>query len=154
MPGLNAIFDRVIWNCVLKSPIHSDNQNCDCSPEVALKVQFLRLVHTFCDHHEWVVLSIIFYIFLTSVTWENCYQTEWIMQKLFVVIISLTLAYVHVWETENQSLAIRKLSAVHSGISLNTVQSYALNLLEERIEKVLQSLVSEEFCINQCSLVQ
>lgn len=52
MPGLNAIFDRVIWNCVLKSPIHSDNQNCDCSPEVALKVQFLRLVHTFCDHHD------------------------------------------------------------------------------------------------------
>ncbi|XP_071484771.1 short transient receptor potential channel 4-associated protein-like [Diadema antillarum] len=52
MPGLNALFDKVIWRCILRAPIHGANENCDCSPEVALKVQFLRLLHTYCDHHD------------------------------------------------------------------------------------------------------
>ncbi|XP_063951103.1 short transient receptor potential channel 4-associated protein-like [Lytechinus pictus] len=52
MPGLNNLFDKVIWRCNLRAPIHGVNENCDCSPEVALKVQFLRLLHTYCDHHD------------------------------------------------------------------------------------------------------
>ncbi|XP_033626830.1 short transient receptor potential channel 4-associated protein-like [Asterias rubens] len=53
MAGLNLLFDKVIWRCNLRSrPLHGHNENCDCSPEVALKVQFLRLVHSFCDQNE------------------------------------------------------------------------------------------------------
>ncbi|XP_022103399.1 short transient receptor potential channel 4-associated protein-like [Acanthaster planci] len=53
MAGLNVLFDKVIWRCNLRSqPMHGLNENCDCSPEVALKVQFLRLVHSFCDQNE------------------------------------------------------------------------------------------------------
>ena len=29
------------------------NVACECSPEVALKIQFLRLVHSFCDHSDY-----------------------------------------------------------------------------------------------------
>lgn len=29
--------------------------SCECSPEVALKIQFLRLVHSFCDQSEYRV---------------------------------------------------------------------------------------------------
>ena len=28
------------------------NASCECSPEVAVKLQFLRLVHSFSDHSE------------------------------------------------------------------------------------------------------
>ncbi|XP_072013310.1 short transient receptor potential channel 4-associated protein-like [Amphiura filiformis] len=53
MAGLNTLFDKVIWRCNLRTQhLHSRNENCDCSPEVALKVQFLQLLHSFCDHHE------------------------------------------------------------------------------------------------------
>ena len=34
--------------------LRGHNAACECSPEVALKIQFLRLVHSFCDHSEWV----------------------------------------------------------------------------------------------------
>lgn len=29
--------------------------SCECSPEVALKIQFLRLVHSFCDQSDYRV---------------------------------------------------------------------------------------------------
>ncbi|XP_071957366.1 short transient receptor potential channel 4-associated protein-like [Antedon mediterranea] len=54
MPGLNRLFDRVIWRCNLR-PFHRQSghlENCECSPEVALKIQFLRLIHSYCDHHH------------------------------------------------------------------------------------------------------
>ncbi|XP_033101532.1 short transient receptor potential channel 4-associated protein-like [Anneissia japonica] len=53
MPGLNRLFDRVIWRCNLRPYPHArHSENCECSPEVALKIQFLRLIHTYCDHHH------------------------------------------------------------------------------------------------------
>ncbi|XP_061428121.1 short transient receptor potential channel 4-associated protein [Lethenteron reissneri] len=53
IPGLNDLFEKLIWkNRSHNHRLHSPNQNCDCSPDVALKIQFLRLLHSFSDHHE------------------------------------------------------------------------------------------------------
>ncbi|ROL53265.1 Short transient receptor potential channel 4-associated protein [Anabarilius grahami] len=53
IPGLNNLFDKLIWR---KQPsghvLHRQNQNCDCSPEISFKIQFLRLLQSFSDHHE------------------------------------------------------------------------------------------------------
>uniref|UniRef100_UPI00358EE955 short transient receptor potential channel 4-associated protein isoform X2 n=1 Tax=Myxine glutinosa TaxID=7769 RepID=UPI00358EE955 len=49
IPGLNDLFDELIWKeSAQPLPLH----NCDCNPEVALNIQFLRLLHSFSDHHE------------------------------------------------------------------------------------------------------
>ncbi|KAL7985473.1 hypothetical protein Chor_004043 [Crotalus horridus] len=54
IPGLNNLFDKLIWRkhsaSALVLPGH--NQNCDCSPDITLKIQFLRLLQSFSDHHE------------------------------------------------------------------------------------------------------
>lgn len=54
IPGLNNLFDTLIWRKHSTSNIvmHGHNQNCDCSPEISLKIQFLRLLQSFSDHHE------------------------------------------------------------------------------------------------------
>ncbi|KAL4655306.1 short transient receptor potential channel 4-associated protein [Arapaima gigas] len=53
IPGLNNLFDKLIWRRHASSHIlHSRNQNCDCSPEISFKIQFLRLLQSFSDHHE------------------------------------------------------------------------------------------------------
>ncbi|KAA0706981.1 Short transient receptor potential channel 4-associated protein [Triplophysa tibetana] len=53
IPGLNNLFDKLIWR---RQPaghvLHRQNQNCDCSPEISFKIQFLRLLQSFSDHHE------------------------------------------------------------------------------------------------------
>ncbi|XP_017209091.1 transient receptor potential cation channel, subfamily C, member 4 associated protein b isoform X1 [Danio rerio] len=53
IPGLNNLFDKLIWR---KQPfghiLHRQNQSCDCSPEISFKIQFLRLLQSFSDHHE------------------------------------------------------------------------------------------------------
>lgn len=55
--ALNSLFDYLVWNC------HCDQHGSSGtmgephqvrSPEVAVKIQFLRLVHSFCDHSEYV----------------------------------------------------------------------------------------------------
>ncbi|XP_070576007.1 short transient receptor potential channel 4-associated protein-like [Ptychodera flava] len=57
IPSLNEIFEKIIWKCNLRSrPIPGHGENCECSPEIALKIQFLRLLHSFCDHHPNKVL--------------------------------------------------------------------------------------------------
>lgn len=55
--GLSELFDQFIWKCQVsrsqtRNRLRGHNQSCECSPEVALKIQFLRLVHSFCDHSE------------------------------------------------------------------------------------------------------
>ncbi|KAL8560898.1 hypothetical protein ACOMHN_059082 [Nucella lapillus] len=58
-PGLSELFDQFIWKYQLSVRHHSrhrlrgHNASCECSPEVALKIQFLRLVHSFCDHSDY-----------------------------------------------------------------------------------------------------
>ncbi|KAJ8412000.1 hypothetical protein AAFF_G00142670 [Aldrovandia affinis] len=54
IPGLNNLFDKLIWRKYTTSThiLHSQNQNCDCSPEISFKIQFLRLLQSFSDHHE------------------------------------------------------------------------------------------------------
>eukprot|EP00918_Siedleckia_nematoides_P024820 GHVU01053597.1.p1 GENE.GHVU01053597.1~~GHVU01053597.1.p1 ORF type:complete len:770 (-),score=71.82 GHVU01053597.1:2839-5148(-) len=57
VPGLSELFDQFIWKCQAhrnnsRYRIRGHNASCECSPEVALKIQFLRLVHSFCDHSD------------------------------------------------------------------------------------------------------
>ncbi|XP_009890411.1 PREDICTED: short transient receptor potential channel 4-associated protein [Charadrius vociferus] len=54
IPGLNNLFDKLIWRKHSASVLvlHGHNQNCDCSPDITLKIQFLRLLQSFSDHHE------------------------------------------------------------------------------------------------------
>ncbi|XP_018612049.1 short transient receptor potential channel 4-associated protein-like [Scleropages formosus] len=53
IPGLNNLFDKLIWRRHTTSHIlHRENQSCDCSPEISFKIQFLRLLQSFSDHHE------------------------------------------------------------------------------------------------------
>ncbi|XP_053309414.1 short transient receptor potential channel 4-associated protein [Spea bombifrons] len=54
IPGLNNLFDKLIWRKHSPSNLvlHGHNQNCDCSPDISLKIQFLRLLQSFSDHHE------------------------------------------------------------------------------------------------------
>ncbi|KAM3922550.1 LOW QUALITY PROTEIN: short transient receptor potential channel 4-associated protein [Leptodactylus fuscus] len=54
IPGLNNLFDKLIWRKHSASTLvlHGHNQNCDCSPDISLKIQFLRLLQSFSDHHE------------------------------------------------------------------------------------------------------
>ncbi|XP_076850420.1 transient receptor potential cation channel, subfamily C, member 4 associated protein a [Brachyhypopomus gauderio] len=54
IPGLNSLFDKLIWRKYTASNhvVHSQNESCDCSPEISFKIQFLRLLQSFSDHHE------------------------------------------------------------------------------------------------------
>jgi len=56
IPKLNELFDNFIWRSNggrQRSRLPGHYAGCECSPEVALKIQFLRLVHSFCDHSEY-----------------------------------------------------------------------------------------------------
>lgn len=58
IPGLSDLFDNFIWKCQAhrnntRHRLRGHNASCECSPEVALKIQFLRLVHSFCDHSDY-----------------------------------------------------------------------------------------------------
>ncbi|XP_054715839.1 short transient receptor potential channel 4-associated protein-like [Uloborus diversus] len=62
IPHLSDVFDHFIWRSNagrdhVRLPGH--NFSCECSPEVALKIQVLRLIHSFCDHSDYkhVMLS-------------------------------------------------------------------------------------------------
>lgn len=59
--ALNSLFDYLIWNCRCESNNAQLQQaqqqqqqqiRSHICPEVAVKIQFLRLVHSFCDHSE------------------------------------------------------------------------------------------------------
>ena len=58
--ALNSLFDYLVWNCrceyhnpanTAAAPEQQQMRSHIC-PEVAVKIQFLRLVHSFCDHSE------------------------------------------------------------------------------------------------------
>ena len=58
IPRLSILMDRFVW----KSNSGRNNRTwnivehfneCDCSPEVAVKIQFLRLIHSFCDQNPY-----------------------------------------------------------------------------------------------------
>ncbi|KAG2461397.1 TP4AP protein, partial [Polypterus senegalus] len=52
IPGLNSLFEKLIWRKQTNHVLHGQNQSCDCSPDISLKIQFLRLLQSFSDHHE------------------------------------------------------------------------------------------------------
>lgn len=49
IPKLCIFFDELNWTD--NSEI-SESEDCHCAQESALKIQFLRLLHSFCDHHD------------------------------------------------------------------------------------------------------
>ncbi|XP_070385044.1 short transient receptor potential channel 4-associated protein-like isoform X2 [Dermacentor albipictus] len=64
IPQLSDLFDHFVWKYNTmrgqdRGRLPGHNINCECSPEVALKIQVLRLVHSFCEHAEYkhVMLS-------------------------------------------------------------------------------------------------
>ncbi|XP_064466570.1 short transient receptor potential channel 4-associated protein-like [Ornithodoros turicata] len=62
IPQLSDLFDHFVWKYSTnrdRGRLPGHNINCECSPEVALKIQVLRLVHSFCEHAEYkhVMLS-------------------------------------------------------------------------------------------------
>ncbi|KAG8181763.1 hypothetical protein JTE90_018071 [Oedothorax gibbosus] len=62
IPQLSDLFDHFIWRTNFRrdfSRLPGHNNSCECSPEVALKIQVLRLIHSFCDHSDYkhVMLS-------------------------------------------------------------------------------------------------
>jgi len=60
IPGLNKLFQNFIWKSESNDePPLVNPPSDDCSADTALKVQFLRLVHSVCDHHpnKYLLLS-------------------------------------------------------------------------------------------------
>ena len=56
IPKLSVLFDSFIWRSNggrQRTRLPGHYPGCECSPEVALKIQFLRLVHSFCDHSNY-----------------------------------------------------------------------------------------------------
>ena len=56
IPKLSVLFDSFIWRSNggrQRTRLPGHYPGCECSPEVALKIQFLRLVHSFCDHSDY-----------------------------------------------------------------------------------------------------
>merc|ERR1719508_191033 len=56
IPKLSTLFDSFIWRSNggrQRTRLPGHYAGCECSPEVALKIQFLRLVHSFCDHSDY-----------------------------------------------------------------------------------------------------
>jgi len=56
IPGMSQLFDKMSWlnETERMNPDLMDIEIGDheCTPQTALKIQFLRLVHSFCDRHE------------------------------------------------------------------------------------------------------
>ncbi len=62
--ALNSLFDYLVWNChcenhnpsgtgqTAEQQLQQQQARSHICPEVAVKIQFLRLVHSFCDHSE------------------------------------------------------------------------------------------------------
>ncbi|XP_023221940.1 short transient receptor potential channel 4-associated protein-like [Centruroides sculpturatus] len=54
IPQLSELFDHFVWRWNIDhNRFSGHNTSCECSPEVALKIQVLRLIHSFCDHSEY-----------------------------------------------------------------------------------------------------
>eukprot|EP00898_Chlorokybus_atmophyticus_P003986 jgi/Chlat1/4589/Chrsp290S04333 len=52
IPALNKMFDRMDWGVAPPRPPTPHGMHgpgCACNPESALKIQYLRLIHNFCD---------------------------------------------------------------------------------------------------------
>ncbi|XP_053552807.1 short transient receptor potential channel 4-associated protein [Bombina bombina] len=54
IPGLNNLFDKLIWRKHSTSTLvlHGHNQNCDCSPDILDRIKSLKLANSFKDHHR------------------------------------------------------------------------------------------------------
>ncbi|KAF6024045.1 TRPC4AP [Bugula neritina] len=58
IPGLSAVFENFVWKVRgnrtgAHDRLAGHNPSCQCSPEVAIKIQVMRVIHSFCDHSEY-----------------------------------------------------------------------------------------------------
>ncbi|XP_067938354.1 short transient receptor potential channel 4-associated protein-like [Watersipora subatra] len=58
IPALCSIFENFIWNLRGHRTLPSQrlarhNFSCECSPEASIKIQAMRLIHSFCDHSDY-----------------------------------------------------------------------------------------------------
>ena len=55
LPKLSNLMDSFVWRNRSQPSrfIPGHFTGCECSPEVAVKIQFLRLLHSFCDQNEY-----------------------------------------------------------------------------------------------------
>jgi len=56
IPKLSILFDSFIWRSNggrQRNRLPEHHPGCDCSPEIALKIQLLRLLHSFCEHSDY-----------------------------------------------------------------------------------------------------
>ncbi|XP_055950667.1 short transient receptor potential channel 4-associated protein-like isoform X2 [Argiope bruennichi] len=71
IPQLSDLFDHFLWRTNVReyTRLPGHNSSCECSPEVALKIQVLRLIHSFCDHSDYkhVMLSWSEYSEITAI---------------------------------------------------------------------------------------
>ena len=68
IPKLSNLFDSFIWRSNggrQRTRLPGHYPGCECSPEVALKIQFLRLVHSFCDHSDYK------HLLMSRVEWDE-----------------------------------------------------------------------------------
>nr|CAH0105493.1 unnamed protein product [Daphnia galeata] len=58
-PLLSALFEQFLWKPSTTRHTTDHANQCNCSPEMILKIQLLRLVHNFCSHstYKHVLLS-------------------------------------------------------------------------------------------------
>lgn len=56
IPGMSQLFDKMSWlnetERMNQDLMDLEIADHECTPQTALKIQFLRLVHSFCDRHE------------------------------------------------------------------------------------------------------
>ncbi|XP_040581494.1 short transient receptor potential channel 4-associated protein [Lepeophtheirus salmonis] len=68
VPKLSDLFDQFIWRYNAgrqRARLPGHTSRCECSPEVAVKMQFLRLIYGFCDHNEYK------HLLLSPYEWEE-----------------------------------------------------------------------------------
>lgn len=63
LPALCDMFESLEWsveNVRFSRHTHSETQDCNCTPESVLKIQYLRFVHSFSDHNDkkYILLSL------------------------------------------------------------------------------------------------
>jgi Trpc4-associated protein len=128
---LRTMFFRMSWNAPTfkgtNSLDHIHGPNCECNPESALRVQYLRLIHNFYDRD--------FVQCVNKQTMLSAYEIEYIQN----VFKASQVEEVHV-PTENKGLMSLLLKVLHS----EPVDSIYRFWLSSCIESFLRGCRNEE----------
>lgn len=100
IPQMSELFDEFIWQSHSvrhRNHLLGHNSGCECSPEVPLKIQFLRLIHSFCDHSEYKHLMLT----------EEEYNELQIVQEKYIASGQANLQHVNDMNHLSRSLMCR-----------------------------------------------